>query len=182
MAHGLGMGAFELWSVLALLRKNPEELKRHVAKRLMDTSIVDRAHKLDVEWRSLLTEINQLRHRHNVVSRSIGRVSNPEERRRLIAEARKLLEELSEKESRLKRIEREREEILLALPNLVDDDVPVGDESSNRPLVYWGKPKVWRGFLERFKEETVEKGKAGEISLEDVHKVLLKLTSIKGVQ
>ncbi|MCE4613216.1 MAG: serine--tRNA ligase [Desulfurococcales archaeon] len=147
-----------MWSILALLRENPEELKRHVAKRLMDTSIVDRAYKLDVEWRSLLTEINQLRHRHNVVSRSVGKASDPEERKKLIAEAKRLLEELSHKESKLKRIEKEREEALLALPNIVDDDVPVGDESSSKPLAYWGRPKVWKGFLEAFRRETVENG------------------------
>ena len=147
-----------MWSVLALLRGNPEELKKHVAKRLMDTSIVDRAHSLDVKWRKLLTEINELRHRHNLVSRSIGRTRDPAKRRELISEAKKLLDKLSVMEARLKEVEKAREEALLSLPNLVDNDVPVGDESNNKPILYWGKPRVWKGFLEKFKEETASKG------------------------
>jgi seryl-tRNA synthetase len=167
VARGEVAGAAGLWSILALLRKDPEELKKHVARRLMDTSIVDRAYKLDVEWRSLLTEINQLRHKHNVVSRSIGRAKDPARRKELIEEARRLLDQLAAKEARLKEVEKQREEALLSLPNLVDSDVPTGDESRNEPLMYWGRPRVWRGFLERFKEETVSRGFSVEYEVID---------------
>ncbi|MEM4661731.1 MAG: serine--tRNA ligase, partial [Desulfurococcaceae archaeon] len=50
------------WSILTLLRENPELLKEHVKKRFMDPNIVDRAYKLDVEWRRLLTVVQELRH------------------------------------------------------------------------------------------------------------------------
>jgi len=142
------------WSILELLRRDPETLKEHVRKRLLDPAIVDRARELDEKWRSLLTRVNELRHKHNVVSRSIGRARDPEERRRLIEEARRLLQELSVLEEELKRVEKEREEALLDLPNIVDDDVPVGDESATKPIEFWGRPKVWRGHLQQFIEQT----------------------------
>jgi len=141
------------WSILELLRRDPEKLKEYVRRRLMDPSIVDRALALDEEWRKLLTLVNELRHKHNVVSRSIGKTRDPEERKRLIEEARRILRELQELEARLKEVERAREEALLQLPNIVDDDVPIGDESASKPIEYWGRPRVWRGHLEQFSRE-----------------------------
>lgn len=142
------------WSILELLRNDPSKLRYYVKIRLMDESLVDRAVQLDREWRQLLTRVNELRHKHNVVSRSIGRTRDPEERKKLIEEARSLLNQLKEMEANLKRIEKEREQALMMLPNVVDDDVPIGDESSTKPIEYWGRPRVWRGHLMAFEEET----------------------------
>lgn len=143
-----------VWSILELLRNDPERLKYYVRIRLMDESLVERAVKLDKEWRQLLTRVNELRHKHNQTSRSIGRTRDPEERQRLIREAKRLLEELKALEEELKRVEREREQALMMLPNIVEEDVPIGDESATRPIEFWGRPRVWRGHLQQFMEET----------------------------
>ncbi len=146
------------WSVLELLRSNPEELKEHVRKRLMDPAIVDEAYRLDVKWRELLTKVNEFRHRHNVITRSIAKTRDPGEKRRLIDGARSLLRQLEELEEELKKVEAEREKTLLSLPNLVDPDVPVGDETASVPVEFWGKPKVYVEYVEAFKEQTERYG------------------------
>ncbi len=142
------------WSILELLRNEPEKLKYFVKIRLMDTSIVDEAVNLDKKWRELLTRVNELRHKHNVVSRSIGKAKTKEERLKLIEEARKLLKELEIIENELKKVEKEREKLILTLPNIVEEDVPIGDESATKPIEFWGRPRVWRGHLAQFEEET----------------------------
>ncbi len=142
------------WSILELLRNNPEKLKYHVRIRLMDESIVDKAVQLDTEWRRLLTRVNELRHKHNTVSRAIGKTRDPEERKRLIEEARRILAELQELERKLREVEEARNRVLMELPNIVDDDVPIGDETASKPVEFWGRPRVWRGYLDRFLEET----------------------------
>ncbi len=147
-----------MWSILELLRNIPDELKRHVEKRLMDPSIVDKAIEADLRWRKLQTEINELRHKHNVITRSIAKARDPSERAKLIKEARALLKTLSEKEELLKKVEDERERILMSLPNVVDDDVPEGDESASLPIEYWGRPKVWTGYLDAFLAQTEKRG------------------------
>ncbi len=147
-----------MWSILELLRNIPDELKRHVEKRLMDPSIVDKAIEADLRWRKLQTEINELRHKHNVITRSIAKARDPAERAKLIKEARALLKTLSEKEELLKKVEDERERILMSLPNVVDDDVPEGDESASLPIEYWGRPKVWTGYLDAFLAQTEKRG------------------------
>jgi len=146
------------WSILTMLRENPDLLKEHVKKRYMDPSIVDKAHRLDQEWRKLLTLVQEVRHRHNVISREISKVPEPEKQRK-IEEAKKLLEELSRLESELKRVEDEREQALLDLPNVVHESVPIGpDDSYNVPVRFWGKPRVWEGYLEQFKQQTEKYG------------------------
>lgn len=146
------------WSILTLLRENPELLKEHVKKRFMDPSLVDRAYKLDLEWRRLLTVVQELRHRHNVISREISKLPEPE-RRKKVEEAKKLLEELEKLENQLKHVEVEREDALLSLPNIVHESVPIGpDDSYNVPIRFWGKPKVWIGYVDQFKQQTEKYG------------------------
>ncbi len=147
-----------MWSILALLRQEPGRLKAYVEKRLMDPSIVDEAYETDVEWRKLLTRLNQLRREHNKVSRSIGRTKDPEERKKLILEARGLLKEIEIMEKQLKEIEERREKLLFSLPNVVEDDVPVGDEDASIPIRFWGKPKVWKGHVKAFLDQTAKYG------------------------
>jgi len=146
------------WSILRLLRESPELLRDHVKKRFIDPIIVDRAHELDVKWRRKLTEVQELRHRHNVISREIAKLTGVEREVKL-EEAKKLLEELTKAEEELKLIEEEREKALLSLPNIVHESVPVGpDDSYNVPIRFWGKPKVWSGFIEQFKNQTEKYG------------------------
>lgn len=152
------IGLSASWSILNLLRTSPEHLKEHVKKRFMDPSIVDRAYELDIKWRRLLTIVQEVRHRHNEISRQIAKLPETE-RSKAIEEAKRLLEELTKLEAELEKVEKEREETLLSLPNIVHESVPVGpDDSYNVPIRFWGKPKVWVGYLEQFKQQTEKYG------------------------
>ena len=147
------------WSLLRYLRENPEILRESLRKRGMDPSLVDKLRRLDEEWRRLKRSVDEIRHRHNIITRSIAKTKDPEERKRLIEEARKLLKEREQLEERLKRVEAEREKLLLSLPNIVHESVPLGDSDEyNVPIRFWGRPKVYRGFLEAFREQTEKWG------------------------
>jgi seryl-tRNA synthetase len=146
------------WSILTLLRENPELLKAHVKKRFMDTSIVDEAFRLDQEWRRLLTEVQELRHKHNVISREVSKAP-PELKEELLRQAKQLLSQLEMFEAKLKELEAQREDALRRLPNTVHESVPVGpDDSYNVPIRFWGKPKVWKEHVEQFKQLTEKYG------------------------
>ncbi len=143
------------WSILRLLRENPSTLKESLRKRGMDPSIVDYAAKLDLEWRKLRRMVDQIRHEHNVITRMISKTRDPEERRKLIEKARQLVREREKLEEELKRVEAERERVLLGLPNIVHESVPEGlDEEHNVPIRFWGKPKVYREYLDSFMNQT----------------------------
>ena len=146
------------WSILDLLRRDPDKLRESVRRRGLDPVLVDRAVEVDVAWRKKLREVEQLRHKHNVISRGIGKAA-PEEWHKLIAQARELLKVIEEAERELKALEAERERLLLRLPNTVHETVPEGlTEDDNVPVRFWGKPKVWRGHLEQFREQTEKWG------------------------
>ncbi|MCE4623251.1 MAG: serine--tRNA ligase [Caldisphaeraceae archaeon] len=145
------------WSILELVRNEPEVLKEHIKKRQLEPSIVDSAVALDSKWRAILTKINELRHRHNVVSSKITKARG-EEKKKLIEEARSLKNKLEEAERELRAIEEERMKTLRSLPNIVEDDVPVGDEDASIPIRFWGKPKVYRGYVTSFEEQTEKYG------------------------
>jgi seryl-tRNA synthetase len=146
------------WSILRILRENPELLREHVKKRFMDFGIVDKALELDLKWRKKLTEVQELRHKHNVISREVAKLTGTEREIKL-EEARKLLEELGKAEEELKVIEEERERALLSLPNIVHESVPIGpDDSYNVPVRFWGKPRVWAGHIEQFRNQTEKYG------------------------
>ena len=155
------------WSILQYIREKPQVIRDSLRKRGMDPSLADRAAELDMEWRRILRTVEEKRHEHNVISRKIPR-ARPEERQSLVSEAKRLLAELGKMEKELKRIEEEREKILLKLPNIVHETVPEGlSEEENVPVRYWGKPKVWEGYLDRFLTETQGKGFQVEYSLID---------------
>jgi len=146
------------WSILRILRENPELLREHVKKRFMDFGIVDKALELDLKWRKKLTEVQELRHKHNVISREVAKLTGTEREIKL-EEARKLLEELRKAEEELKVVEEERERALLSLPNIVHESVPIGpDDSYNVPVRFWGKPRVWAGHIEQFRNQTEKYG------------------------
>ncbi len=138
------------WSILEALRKDPEILKDALRKRYQDASIVDRAVELDREWRRLLNEVNNLRHKHNLISQQIPKLP-PDERKAKVEEARELLKTIEDYEKKLEEIEAARDEVLRSLPNLVHPTVPVGpDESYNVPIRASGRAKVYREFLDNF--------------------------------
>ncbi len=142
---------------MELLRRDPGALKEHVGKRLMDISIVDRAREIDIAWRKFQAEINEVRHRHNVISEKIAKTP-PEERQKLVEEAKRLLEQLQDMERRMEELDKLWERTILSLPNIVHESVPVGDETASRPIRVWGRARVYREHLDQFMEETVKKG------------------------
>ena len=74
---------------LNFIREHPDLVKEALVK-LNTTAPIDEILALDEERRSLLTEVESMRHRRNVVSKEIGRMKDGLERQALIAEMREL--------------------------------------------------------------------------------------------
>lgn len=112
-----------------LIRKNPEEVKKGIAKKNASPKLVDDFLALDKEWRELTKEIDDSRAKQKKLSESRKR-----------EESKDLKAKIQSSESDLKRIEIKREEILEQIPNLPSPDAPIGkDESANIVLREVGK-------------------------------------------
>ncbi|RLE66141.1 MAG: serine--tRNA ligase [Thermoprotei archaeon] len=143
-----------MWSILYCLRNNPEKLKWSQRRRGLDDKIVDEALKLDKEWRKMKTVLDKKRYELNVVSRKIAGLSG-EERKRAIEKASMLRKEVQALTEHMRRLEEKRNKVLLSIPNIIHETVPMGrDESDNVPIRFWGRPRVYHGDLEKFLDQT----------------------------
>lgn len=112
---------------IKIIREQPEMIKEACRNRQVECD-VDRILELDKQQRQLLQEVEQLRSQKNKLGK--------EDRE----QGQALKQQLKEKEPALQQTGEELEKLLLQLPNIPLDDVPVGkDEKDNRPLRTWGK-------------------------------------------
>ena len=92
--------------------------------------------KLDAKRRKVLLEIENLRHRRNVVSEQIADMKRREEKTdALVADMRDVSGRIKELDGSLSEIESNLNAFLLEIPNIPHSSVPVGKESSDNPIL-----------------------------------------------
>ena len=123
-----------------LVRENPELVKESMRKRNMDASVVDDVLEKDAEWREVLTEGNQLRHRKNVLAEEIKELKRKgEDISEKIEESKRLPEKIKQTEEREKELRERIRELMLQVPNLLHESVPEGaDDTENEEIRRWG--------------------------------------------
>lgn len=120
---------------LKFIRENPEAVKTGVARKGHDAGVVDRILPLDTRSRELQTKMDALRAERNKLA-ALGPHAAPQ--------AKKLKSELEAISEDFGTVQRELKDLLLQVPNLPAEDVPVGEgESANRVIKTVGdKPAV----------------------------------------
>lgn len=108
---------------------------------------VDKAVQLELERRSILSEVEALKARRNADSEKIAKLKKAkEDASSLIAEMQKLGEEIKTFDVRLAEVEAELRRTMLSIPNLPNKDLPIGkDDSANVVVRTWGTPRQF-GF------------------------------------
>jgi seryl-tRNA synthetase len=127
---------------LRFVRENIDIVAAALEKRGMNISL-DRFKELDEERREILFDAEQLKHRRNLVSDRIGQLKRAgEDITEIIREMKEVADKIKLYDERLSKIEEEFREILLGIPNIPHDDVPVGrDEGENLEIRSWGEPR-----------------------------------------
>jgi seryl-tRNA synthetase len=101
--------------------------------------------KLVQERRELHMSMEALSHRRNMANEEVKKSakSNPSVIENLRVEMRNIGQQIKDKETRLREVEDELNRILLYVPNIPDDSVPVGtSEKDNRVERTWGEKPV----------------------------------------
>ena len=138
---------------LEIIRREPEEVRRALEGR-GDALPLNRLLELDAERRKVLVEGDNLRARRNEVSKQVGRLLSEAGKNRPMIyfyqgrqaeqakeEMRRVGDRITALEERAKSIEGELQELLLNLPNIPSEDVPIGQgEEHNRVIRTWGEP------------------------------------------
>lgn len=143
------------------LRNSPAEYYASAEKRGFGREEIDGFFKLDEEWRSLVRSLNSLRKQRNDFSMEIGDIikkgGNPDEFK---AKVRVVNDEIAKLESRQKEVEKERDQLLSLIPNILHESVPVASGDENNKFVrFSGVARVYREDLERFKALTEDNGR-----------------------
>jgi seryl-tRNA synthetase len=129
---------------IKLIREHPEIVRSNLEKR-GDTAklkMLDDLIQFDVEWRQLLTRANELRRRRNIVTEEIARLKKEgKDASKAVEEAKNIPREIQKLEAEVEDCREKVNDLLLRLPNLLHESVPVGkDESANEIVRVVGKP------------------------------------------
>ncbi|MFZ5519785.1 MAG: serine--tRNA ligase [Pseudomonadota bacterium] len=132
---------------IALLRKDLDGVLARLNRRKSPQPFLDEARfrALEAERKQIQTQTETLQARRNALSKQIGQLKGKgEDTTALMAEVGGIGDELKASAERLEAIQAELSQLLLAVPNLPQDEVPVGsDETGNVEVRRWGSPRAF---------------------------------------
>lgn len=110
------------------IKNNADTIKRAAKNKNLNPDTVDRVLELDDKRRQLIVEVESIRAEKNRLTRD------------QVQKGRVLKKKLKDVEPELKKVESDLENLMLQIPNVPADDVPIGkDESGNQVVKTWGK-------------------------------------------
>ena len=133
---------------IKFLRENPDVVKENIKKKFQDSKLplVDEVIALDEELRQNKKRADDLRANRNKVSKSIGalmgqkKFAEAEEAKKIVAAQ---AAELAECEKNEAELEEKVKKIMMIIPNIIDETVPIGkDDSENVEVEKYGEPFV----------------------------------------
>lgn len=133
---------------IKFLRENPDVVKENIKKKFQDKKLplVDEVIELDEERRASMAKADELRANRNKLSKEIGALMAQGKKDEAMAIREKVtaqaheLEQLAAKE---KELNEKVTSIMMSIPNIIEDSVPIGkDDSENVEVERFGEPVV----------------------------------------
>ncbi len=126
---------------MKFVRENPELVVEAVKRRNGNLDLTEFL-ELDKKRREITVQVETLKSERNTASQEIGKLKKAgQDATEQMAAVRALGDKIAEDDKELKAIEVRLKEILLTIPNIPADDVPVGADDSANPVVRtWGEP------------------------------------------
>ncbi len=122
------------------LRENLEVVEQRLATRAGGLNL-GRFRELDSRRRELLREAESLKAVRNAASEEISRIKDKSQAQPRIAEMREVSAKIKVLDEELRGVDDELQMVLLTIPNVPHESVPVGaSESDNREVRKWGEP------------------------------------------
>ena len=131
-----------------IIRKNPELVRENIRKKFQDKKLplVDEIISLDEEVKKIKVDGDNLREKRNKTSNEIGllmregKKEDAENNKKIVIEINSKLESIEKREEELTSKLKEK---MMLIPNIIADDVPIGeDDSKNVSEEQFGEPVV----------------------------------------
>ena len=131
---------------IKFVRTNPDAVKENIKKKFQDDKLplVDKVIELDAEYRAAKGRGDELRALRNSVSKEIGGLmaqGKRDEAEQAKQKVKDIADELNALQVREGELEEEIRKIMLVIPNIIDESVPIGkDDSENVEIQRYGEP------------------------------------------
>ncbi|MDD5451631.1 MAG: serine--tRNA ligase [Desulfovibrionales bacterium] len=124
---------------LKFVRNNIDLVKEKLLQRGSDLSL-DEFITVDGDRRKIIQDVEDLRNRRNFVSKEVGRLKKEGQKaEHLMEEMRVVNDRIKEMETVLEEKEKALSAIILSVPNIPHQGVPIGKDSSDNPVAKrWG--------------------------------------------
>ncbi len=133
---------------IKFVRTNPDVVKENIKKKFQDEKLplVDEVIEYDKQLREAKTRVEYLRSQRNAISKQIGMLmgqgkkDEAEEAKKQVAE---MADEMAALDVKEQELTEKVKKIMMVIPNIIDDSVPVGkDDSENVENERFGEPVV----------------------------------------
>ncbi|AIQ10670.1 serine--tRNA ligase [Paenibacillus durus] len=130
-----------------ILRTDYAKVEQALDKRGKSQDLISGFPVLDLRRRELLQETESLKNRRNTVSGEVAkRKKSGEPADELIAEMRNVSDRIKELDDEVRELENQISELMLSIPNIPHESVPVGkSEEENKEVRRWSQPREF-GF------------------------------------
>ncbi len=138
---------------MKVFRESPEKILEDLKKRNLSKNLASDVIDLDNQWRTLIEKGNRLRAKRNVISKSISELKKKgQDFSEVLKDMAKLKENLNINEKETEETLRLRDSKRMIVPNLLDNEVPIGnDEDGNLEVSLHGtknKREKWLSHQE----------------------------------
>lgn len=144
---------------IKLVRENAEIVRGSEKKRNRNPELVDEVLKLDDKWKTELKDVEELKHKRNVVSEEINKAKKEKkenEAKKKIKEMQDVVEEIKNREENVKKLLEERNAKLSLIGNVMHKKVPKGKDASENVVIKTKGKKLKFSFELKNHAELIE--------------------------
>jgi seryl-tRNA synthetase len=133
---------------IKLIRENPDHVRSNLMKRANpeNLSMLDDLVETDRKWRENLTKLNELRHQKKLVTTEVATLKKAgKDAAEKLEKAKSIDSEITDTEKQVAAEEEKEHDLLMRLPNMLHDSVPVGQgENDNQQVKTWGTSPTFK--------------------------------------
>lgn len=122
---------------MKLIIANPDEVKHRLSLRKPELAAqIDEVLSLYENYKKVLAAVEELRAKRNSLSKQIGQIKKEkgdEAAKETMAEVSRLKEDMAQKEAELDPMKKQIDDLLLSIPNLPNEHIPVGTSDADNP-------------------------------------------------